>query len=42
MGTAKKTLLKKWIRTASNFISLIIIPPHLFRQMLAIFFGIEF
>ena len=37
--TAKKTSLKKGIRAASNFISLI--PSRLSRQMLAIFWGLN-
>ena len=36
----RKTLLKKWICAASNFIALI--PSRLIRQMLANFVGVEF
>ena len=39
-GDGYKTSLKKWIRTASNFMALI--PSGLLRQMLANVFGVEF
>ena len=38
--TATKTSLKKWIRTASNFVALI--PYRLIRQMLAKFVEVEY
>ena len=38
--TATKTSLKKWIRTASNFVALI--PSRLIRQILANFVEVEY